>query len=337
MGEREIMKKSRIGILSFAHVHAHSYAACLNRFADRVELAGVYHENEAEGKEFDGKFSAGGYCASVEDLLARDLDGVIVCSANVDHKEHVIAASRKVSAVLCEKPIATALDDARAMIDACGENDARLMIAYPCRYSPAAARTRNRIRNGDLGRILGVCSTNHGKYPGGWFGEKERSGGGAVMDHTVHVADLWRWMMGTEVTTVYAEATRALHPIEVEDCGLLSVTFDSGAVGSLDASWSRPASFPTWADVYIEFVGEEGLLEMDLFTQNLNFYSNRAGGLVWTPYGDDFDLLMIRDFLTMVETGGPSPVTGEDGLRSLELAIAAYQSIETGRTVELPV
>jgi len=157
------------------------------------------------------------------------------------------------------------------------------------------------------------------------------------MDHTVHVADLWRWMMGTEVETVYAESTRALHPIEVEDCGLISVTFDTGAVGTLDASWSRPKSFPTWADVYIEFVGERGLLEMDLFTQNLNFSSDRAGGMVWVPYGDDFDYLMIRDLVSMIETGGPSPVPGEDGLKSLELAIGAYRSIETGGPVRLPL
>lgn len=331
------MKKSRVGILSYAHIHAHAYAEALRRFGHRAEVVGIYHEEEETGRKYAARFPGASFFADYADLLDQNLDGVVICSANADHCGHVTAASKKVPYILCEKPLATTMADARAMVDACREHGARLMIAYPCRYAPAATRARDRIRNGDLGNIIGACGTNRGTMHGSWFVDQVRSGGGAVMDHTVHVADLWRWMLGFEVKTVYAETATSLHPIEVEDCALLSVTFDSGAIGTLDASWSRPTSFPIWGDVIIQFVGEKGLLEMDLFCQNLAFYSNDAGKMVYMPYGDDTNLLMIQDFLSRIETGGESPITGEDGLRSLEVALAAYESVRTGEPVELPL
>jgi UDP-N-acetylglucosamine 3-dehydrogenase len=331
------MKKRRIGILSCAHVHAQFYGRSLLQLADRAEVVGVYHEDEAEGMRFAAAFPDADYFADCGEFLDQELDGVIVCSANVDHREHVTTAVQKVPFVLCEKPLATTVEDARAIIDAARENHARLMVSYPCRYAPAAVRARGRIQNGDLGRIVGVCATNRGNMPGGWFVDLEQSGGGAIMDHTVHVADLWRWMMGTEIRTVYAEATTALHPIPVEDCGLLSVTFDNGAIGTVDTSWCYPDVHPTWGDVSIEFAGDKGVLEMDLFTQNLRFVSTRAGRMLYDPYGDDVYLLLIQDFLSMIATDGESPITGEDGLRSLEVVLAAYRSVKTRRPVNLPL
>jgi len=331
------MTPSRIGILSFAHVHAHSYAAVLRRLARRARVVGLYDDDEERGRSQAAKFPEAAYCSDPEELLDLGLDGVIVCSPNADHCRHVKAACRKVPNILCEKPLAATLGDAEALINACRREGARLMVAYPCRYVPAAGRARERIRNGDLGAIVGACSTNHGTMPGRWFVDPDRSGGGAVMDHTVHVADLWRWMLGLEVASVFAETTRALHQIPVEDCGLLSVTFDNGAIGTLDCSWSRPASYPIWGDVSLQIVGEKGLLEVDLFTQNLHFASNRAGKMMYIPYGDNADLLMVGDFLAMIETGGDSPIPGEDGLRSLEVALAAYRSVETGAPVEVPL
>lgn len=330
-------KKRRIGMLSFAHMHARSYAAVLAQCADRAEVVGVYHEEPQAGKEYVARFPGAVFYPDYERLLDQGLDGVIVCSVNADHCEHVTAAAAKVPYILCEKPLATTSADGRKMIEACRKHGAELMVAYPCRYVPTAVRARQRVQNGDLGKVIAALSTNHGSMPGGWFTEPKRSGGGAVMDHTVHVADLWRWILGFEVRTVFAETTTALHEIPVEDCGLLSVTFDSGAIGTLDCSWSRPKSYPIWGDVSIQFVGEKGVLEMDLFSQNLHWASNRAGKTVHIPFGDNPDQLMMADFLAMMETGGKSPIPGGDGLRSLEVAVAAYRSVAAGRPEELPL
>ena len=90
--------------------------------------------------------------------------------------------------------------------------------------------------------------------------QKKLSGGGAVLDHTVHVIDVWRWMLEEEVVKVYAESGQLFYPdINIDESGLLSVEFQGGAFGTLDTSWSRPNnSFPTWGDVTMEIVGEKG-------------------------------------------------------------------------------
>ncbi len=97
--------------------------------------------------------------------------------------------------VLCEKPIATTLEDARAMIASCERAQVKLMIAYPpVRYNTPVLRVKEMVERGAVGEVLAIRGTNHGRLPGGWFVEPELSGGGAVLDHTVHVIDLIRWI-----------------------------------------------------------------------------------------------------------------------------------------------
>src|SRR5690606_11826189 len=122
--------------------------------------------------------------------------------------------------VLCEKPIAREIRDAEEMIDSCREHGVILQIAYPVRFAPSVERVRDMVQNGELGDILAINGTNHGQMPGGWFVQKEKSGGGAATDHIVHVMDLVRWMLNDEVKSVYAEMGTRFYDIDVEDCGI---------------------------------------------------------------------------------------------------------------------
>ena len=85
------------------------------------------------------------------------------------------------------------------MIDACKANGVLLQTAFPVRYNTTVVRAKQMIDEGKLGRILAMKGTNRGRNPGGWFVDPELSGGGAVIDHTVHVADIMRWITGAEV------------------------------------------------------------------------------------------------------------------------------------------
>ena len=120
--------------------------------------------------------------------------------------------------------------------------DPQLQIAFPVRFHPVFVELKQVLDRGDLGRILSVECTNHGSMPGGWFIDSELSGGGAVIDHTVHVIDLLRWFWGAEVTEVFAEVGDSLvHPgLGIDDAGMLSFTLANGVYGTLDTSWSRP-------------------------------------------------------------------------------------------------
>jgi predicted dehydrogenase len=328
---------TRIGILSIAHLHADSYARCLNQI-DGVELVGVANEDAAAGQSFADRHGTR-FFADEEALLREGLDGVIICSENSRHRPLTELAADHTGNILCEKPIATTIEDARAMIEHCAARNTRLQIAFPVRFAPPVMSLKQMMEQQALGRVYSLKTTNHGTMPGGWFVDPKRSGGGAVIDHTVHVIDLLRWFFGAEVTEVYAEVgTSLLHPdTAIDDAGILSFTLANGAYGTLDTSWSRPKAFPTWGDVTIEVVGERGWIRLDAFKQHLSVYSNQANRAQWTDWGSNMDLGLIRDFVDMIRTGRAPSITGMDGLRALEVALAAYRSAEVGAPVSLPL
>jgi predicted dehydrogenase len=326
---------TRIGILGVAHGHAFSYAACL-RAVPGVELVGVADDDAARGGGFAQQFGSR-FFAAPEALLAEGLDGAVICAANAHHRPLTELAARHTPNILCEKPIATTLADAQAMIDACEAAGAQLQIAFPVRFAPPVAQLRQLLRGGSLGQVYALKTTNHGQMPGGWFVEKALSGGGAVIDHTVHVIDLLRWFFDAEVTEVFAEVgERLLHPdVAIDDAGMLSFALSNGAYGTLDTSWSRPAAFPTWGDVTIEVVAERGWARLDAFAQQLEVYSNPAGKAQWVGWGGDMDAGLIADFVAMIRERRAPSITGRDGLKALEVALAAYQSAATGAVVRL--
>jgi UDP-N-acetylglucosamine 3-dehydrogenase len=175
---------------------------------------------------------------------------------------------------------------------------------------------------------MAIRGTNRGKNPGGWFVDPALSGGGAVIDHTVHVVDLMRWFMGAEVREVYAEVDSLLTESKVDDCGILTMEFENGVFATLDCSWSRNKTFPSWGDVTLEIIGTEGTLSLDVFAQKLDVYNNDKG-LFHTNWGDDMDSELVGDFVASVRERKAPSVTGEDGMRAVEVARAAYQSAET--------
>ena len=327
--------KTRVAILSFAHMHAWSYAACLQQLPD-VELCGIWDDRRRRGREAAERFDAP-FVADLDRLLSRKPDGVIITAENARHRELTERAAKAGCWVLCEKPIATTIPDAKAMIRACTKAGVKLGTAFPCRYATPVKLAREKIRSGELGEIYAVTCTNHGQSPGGWFADNRLSGGGATMDHTVHVADLLRWMLEREFTAVYAEVGNQLHShtLKTDDLGSVHMIMQGGIWIQHIASWSRPASFPTWGDVTMEFIGEKGVLWLDAFNQKISVFDDTAGRLLWEGWGDNPDLGLIADFVEAVRCRRAPAVTGEDGLRALEVTVAAYKAARTGKTVTL--
>ncbi|KIL40571.1 dehydrogenase [Gordoniibacillus kamchatkensis] len=316
----------KVGIISFAHMHAYSYAHALKRIAG-VELAGIADDNEERGRKYADVFGTV-YVGNYEELLKLDIDAVVVTSENAKHREHVVAAAKAGKHVLCEKPLATTVKDGQEMIDACRENGVLLQTAFPVRFHPAVIRAKQLIGEGKIGRVLAIKGTNHGQNPGGWFVDPALSGGGAVFDHTVHVVDLMRWFMSSEVKEVYAEADNLISDTPIDDCGILSLEFENGVFATLDCSWSRNKTFPTWGDVTMEIVGTAGTISLDAFNQKINLYSDEKGHK-YQYWGDDMDEGLVADFIGSVRSGKKEAfITGEDGLRAVEVALAAYQAAE---------
>ena len=326
----------KIGFLSFAHMHAYSYADCLQNLPE-VTIAGIYDADPDRAVTMGQTFSAPTF-ETAQALLDQGLDGVIICAENVNHRPLVELAAGQTDAILCEKPIATTLVDAQAMLDSCAAKNTRLQTAFPVRFAQPIVALKEMLDAGKLGRIFSAQCTNQGFLPGRWFVDSALSGGGAVIDHTVHVIDLLRWFWQTEVREVYAEVGHSLlHPgLGIDDAGILSFSLANGIFGTLDTSWSRPASYPTWGNVKIDLVGEGGRILVDAFRQHVSLSSDLNGKTDWVPWGSNPDQGLINDFVSMIREGREPSITGQDGLKALEVALAAYESARTGKPISIP-
>jgi UDP-N-acetylglucosamine 3-dehydrogenase len=322
----------KIGIKSFAHMHAHSYASVIKNM-EGVTLAGISDENEERGMKNSELYDTV-YYQNYHDLLESDIDAVIVTSENYLHHQHVLAAAKAGKHVLCEKPLATNLTDIEEMISVCEQHQVLLGTAFPVRFNTPIQHAKKVIEDGALGEILAIKGTNRGTNPGGWFIDKEKSGGGAVLDHTVHVVDIMRWFTGAEVKEVYAEIGNVYIDQPIDDCGILTMEFTNGMFATLDCSWSRNSFYPTWGDVTMEIIGKNGTLKIDAFSQKMDYYSNHEG-VKWIGWGDDMDAGLIEDFVASVKVGRSPLASGHSGLKAVEVALAAYQSSEKRVPVKL--
>ncbi|TVY11741.1 Gfo/Idh/MocA family protein [Paenibacillus cremeus] len=328
------MKTLKVGLISFAHGHAHSY---LNAFLamPEVEVVGIADEERSRVETVAANRGLRLF-DDYRELLQADIDAVAICSENAKHAEHVIAAAQAGKHVICEKPLGISVDEMKRMIEACEANGVQLMTAFPCRYLASVAGAKQAVERGDIGDIVAIKGTNRGSMPGRWFVEPSLSGGGALLDHTVHVMDLMNWFTGSKVTEVYAYAATLFHEeLQVDDAGMIHVRFENGVFGVLDTSWSRPKSFPTWGDVTMQIVGTKGNIFVDAFAQNNEVYSDATGKGVWSFWGDDMDHYMIQAFVQALISEQPVPISGLDGLRSAEVALAGYESVKQGQPVQL--
>ena len=328
----------RIGILSFAHHHGEAYISNLRRM-EGVELLGVADDDPIRGQTIAAQNQAH-YFHSFEDLLEARPDGVIICTENNRHRSLVDMAASQGIHILCEKPIATRLEDARAIVDVCHQAGVLLMTAFPMRFSAPLLEIKERLDNGDFGDIYGFNGTNRGELPTkyrDWFVDPVLAGGGAIMDHTVHLVDIMRWFTGSEVETIYARSNKIFHgdEVQVETGALEMLTFENGVFATIDASWSRPQYWPTWGGLDFEMVSQRGAVIVDAFRQNLNIYRHDWQRSNWAYWGSDSNHAMVSEFVAAIRENRPPRVTGVDGLRAVEATLAAYESDQTGQTVQV--
>lgn len=314
----------RVGIVTAAHLHVWSYVHALSTHPD-AELVGFWDDESDRAAAFEAKTKLARF-DSLQALLDA-ADAVVIVSENARHSEHAVTAAKAGKHTLCEKPLAISEADGRAMIDAAASAGVQLMTAFPCRFSPAFQRLVERVRAGEIGAIKGICATNRGRCPFDWFVDKSKSGGGAMIDHVVHVADLLRVLLDAEPVRVQAQVSSNLHGGDWEDCAMLTLDYANGAFATLDSSWSRPKAFKTWGDVTMTVVGEQGVLELDMFGQALDFYTEGAPTHSVSGYGSDLDSAMVDAFVRSCLDGTPVPVSGEDGLAAARVAFAGYASL----------
>ena len=278
-----------------------------------------------------------------EELLADPtIEAVSVCLPNALHHPVTLAAARSGKHVLCEKPLSLSLEKAQEMIDVCREAGVVLQTGHHLRSDSASLQTKKLIDSGALGRVTFMRLRQAHDWGGAKtvrdsFGKLANSGGGTLLDNGCHMMDLARYF-GGDVTQVYANTATLGFDIEVEDTSVATLTFASGALGSVENAWTATG----WEQAFWIY-GTEGSLE---YSNRTNVLTHRFRSSVGTTFGEpdishttfgghDAHTVCEMDFLAAIRGERDVVCTGEDGLEAVRLVLAGYESARQNAPVSL--
>ena len=348
-----MIKVGVIGTGGISGVHLGGYSRNPN-----VEIYALCDINEKNLAKRAEEYKVSRTFTDYREMLAlKELDAVSVCTWNSAHAECAIAALRAGKHVLCEKPMALNTAQAQEMEKAAKENGKLLMIGFVRRFGNDCAVLKDFIDSGSFGEIYYAKAQylRRKGCPGGWFGDKSRSGGGPLIDLGVHVIDLCRYLMGgPQPVSVYGATFNKLGDrrhikdargysstvvskddiFDVEDMATALIRFDNGAVLSVEASFSLNIE----KDVgNIELFGTKAGCKLDpeltIFTDMNDYLANvKLAQSTALSFDGLFDN-EINHFVECIETGKPCRNPAQDGVTLMKILTGIYKSAETGHEV----
>jgi UDP-N-acetyl-2-amino-2-deoxyglucuronate dehydrogenase len=336
-----------VGILGGGNIsETHARAASE---AEGVRVAAVCGPNREKVARLGERYGGAVY-ERVEEFLGHNpLDAVLVGSPSGLHAEQGVAAARRGLHVLVEKPLDIKTERAVALVEECERAGVKLGVFFQDRVAEGVVRLKAMLDEGVLGRPMLAAGRvrwyRPPEYYAGsrWRGTWALDGGGALMNQGVHTVDLLLWLLG-DVRKVYARAATTLHRIEVEDTVVATLEFASGALGTLEATTAAYPGYPR----RVELTGTEGtaVLEGDRLAA-LDLRTPAAEGVVTAEGSPNASATsavvsdvsghrkILEDFVYAIEVGGRPVCDGREGMRSVELVEAVYESSRTGRAVTL--
>lgn len=263
-----------------------------------------------------------------------DVDAALVLTPPHTHEPLTLALLARGVHVLCEKPLAPTVAAAERMLAAARAAGRRLMMGSKFRYTPDVAGARALLDGGVCGDVViyenAFCS--HVDMRRRWNADPAISGGGVLIDNGCHSVDLARYLLGP-LDRVQAQFGRRVQPLAVEDTARMLFRSRSGALGSIDLSWSVHKE----TDAYVRLIGTAGTLE-------IGWRGSRwkpADGGEWRTFGRGYDKItafraQLEDFVRWIG-GDHAPVIGDtDALASVVVIDCAYRSAAEERWVEVP-
>ncbi len=321
----------KVGIVGCGSL-GRSQASIVNELAD-VNLIGVADVNLESAQQLANELDVALATADYHQLLAADLDAVLVVTPTYTHKEIVIAAAEAGLDVFCEKPMATSVGDCEEMMAATDAAGVQLMIGYVLRFYPAYIEMKEMAEDGRLGEVRLAWTVRMGGRPpagiGAWRREKEKVGG--LYSAACHQMDLLLWMVGpaTEVTGYVNWGS--FDDTDTEDSIIISWWAENGAVCSLHSSQLYPVGGSEFG-----LGGTKGSVK--LIDSNTVLFADHEGNTE-TIAGEPVEALLVElsHFFDCCRSGEPNCIPGKAGRDSLEIFEAAYLSAEKKEPVKLPI
>ncbi len=342
-------KPVKVGIIGCGaiaeHLHAPDYAA-----APEAEITAFCDLSKAKAERLAARHAPGAKIYSDYKAMLKDgvVDAVSVCLPNVLHGPVTIAAAKAGCHVLVEKPMATSLDEAKAMIAAAKKAGVLLMVNQSQRRFPSHRKAKEVLESGIMGKILHVTAMFGHMGPeywsptGKWFFQKKQARFGAMADLGVHKADLVRHLTGKEVAEVSAAyGTLEKKNTDVEDNFVATLKFADGTLGTLASSWTVKGMEANYMILHcangtleINWLPDKPLMaqltkpECEIVFPMPPPPTNADAG-----WGLDIGGAFCRAIL-----GLEAPYcSGEEGMKSLAVILAAEKAADTGRTVKVKI
>jgi predicted dehydrogenase len=302
----------------------------------------MYDVDNDRAEALCNKYCGVGCFKTYEDVLAsKDIDIVDICVPHDEHVQVVVKAAEAGKHILSEKPIAKTLAEADQILDVVKSAGVRLFVAECYRFYPSAVKAKEFMDKGIIGKpFLIQVNSLQLHTPSGWRRDKEKTGGGVLIDRGIHFVNYFR-LLGGKVKTVFATFNHdTILAMEGEDTATIHTKFENGATGQLVVSWGMRMFTPyPWMAVY----GSEGTM----FDMGDGFHVFSATDPKYNDNGKPvrlFDTMLeayiipeeMQHFVDRMRDGKEFAVTGEEARADLEIVELAAKSAETGEAIHIP-
>ena len=341
-------RRIRIAVVGCGRIAANHFASIETHVA-HLELVGVCDTNPAAAKAASERYGVPAFGAMESLVGTTSPDMVVLCTPSGLHPQQAVIAAGLGVNVITEKPMATRWEDGLRMVRACDEAGVRLFVVKQNRRNATLQLLKRAVEQKRFGRIymvnINVFWTRPQEYydSASWRGTWEFDGG-AFMNQASHYVDLLDWLIGP-IESLQAYTATLERDIQVEDTGVISVRWRSGALGSMNVTM---LTYPKNLEGSITIIGEKGTARVGGVAvneiQHWEFAEpheedtnvGKASYQTTSVYG--FGHPIYYENVVKVMRGEAEPETdGREGLKSLEVLIATYLSARDGRRVSLPL
>ncbi len=336
----------RWGIIGAGDIADRGMAPAINN-APSARLVAVQRRDGEKARAFAAKHHADRAYDDVAKLLADpEIDAVYIGTPNVLHASQSIMAANAGKHVLCDKPMATSIGDAEAMIEACRKNKVKLGVVFQNRYHPAHVAMRAEVEAGAVGDIdyayAQLCRGNRRDGRKGWRVDPDLAVFGAITGQALHPIDLLRYVIGSEIDEVVAMSDEAPPERPVEEMIYCTLRFGNGAYANVIAGTLVP-SFDNDVTIYgskARIAGTSTLGSWAKKGKSVEFIMDGEAGEKKVTYermmtaGDHMGK-MVEDFTRSILDGYEAQISAANGLQMVKIAVALQQSAREGRAVAI--
>ncbi len=322
------MKQLNIGVIGLGEIGTVHCDALLQ--IPQAKLLAVADIDEAKAKQIAQQTGAQAY-QDYKDLLAReDIDAVIISTPDHLHKEPCIHAANAGKHILVEKPLAMTLEDCQAINEAVAKADVKLMVGFTLRFFPQYQHAKTSLESGELGNVISLFARRTNLIT---QAQRLKGRTGVLFFLGIHDFDVLRWMVGAEAKEIYCmSAKHDKSQYTVEDETFTTIRFENGVIACAHIGWCIPEGHPTGFDFKLDVTGTKGLLNLDMVRQGVE--KHVSGQTTFPPMASPL-IAEDRSFVDAILNNQKVSVTGEDGLKAVQITLAALESIKTGKVVNL--